>query len=61
MKRTLAFLLITAGTISLIPPQAALGLPELRWLSRYSIPGEVLLAMALLLLGHQILGGRQEL
>ena len=56
MKKALGILFLLIGTWSLIAPQASLGLPQLRWLSRHSFPGEVFAGMVLASIGYYLLG-----
>jgi hypothetical protein len=56
VRRALGFILLIPGAWCLIAPQANLGLPELRFLSRHvflgqSLVGAMLLAAAYFLLG----------
>ena len=56
MKRSIGFALILIGAWALIAPQANLGLPELRWLSKGTFPGEALVGMVLFCLAYYLLG-----
>ena len=56
MKRVAAFILFVPGVWSLIAPQANLGLPQLRFLSRYAFPGESLVGAVLLAAAYFLLG-----
>ena len=56
MRRVAGAVLLFLGTWALIVPQANLGLPALRWMSRYTFAGEVLAGILLLGVGHYLLG-----
>jgi hypothetical protein len=58
MRKIAGFILLALGAWALIAPQANLGLPELRWLSRHTFPGEVLAGIVLFGLGYYLLGRR---
>ena len=56
MRKILGFLLFVPGAWGLIAPQANLGLAQLRWMSRYSFPGEALAGIAILACAYYFLG-----
>jgi hypothetical protein len=56
VRRTIGIVLLVPGALALIVPQANLGLTELRWMSRYSFPGEALVGIAILALAYSLLG-----
>jgi hypothetical protein len=56
MRRVAGVVLLFLGTWALIVPQANLGLPALRWMSRHTFAGEVLAGILLLGVGHYLLG-----
>ena len=58
MRKIAGFILLALGAWALIAPQANLGLPELRWLSRHTFPGEVLAGIVLFGFGYYLLGRR---
>ena len=60
MRKVVGVVLLVLGVWALIAPQANLGLPELRWISRYSFPGEVLSGILLLGVAHYLLGNPQR-
>jgi hypothetical protein len=60
MRKVVGVVLLVLGVWALIAPQANLGLPELRWISRYSFPGEVLSGILLLGFAHYLLGNPQR-
>ena len=56
MRRAVGFILLVPGAWSLIAPQANLGLPELRFLSRHVFPGQSLAGAILLAAAYFLLG-----
>jgi hypothetical protein len=56
MRKITGLLLLVLGAWALIAPQANLGLPELRWLSRHTFPGEALIGIVLFGVGYYFLG-----
>jgi hypothetical protein len=60
MRKVVGVVLLFLGIWALIAPQANLGLPELRWISRYAFPGEVLSGILLLGVAHYLLGNPQR-
>jgi hypothetical protein len=56
MRKVVGVVLLILGIWALIAPQANLGLPELRRISRYAFPGEVLSGILLLGVAHYLLG-----
>lgn len=55
MRKLAGCCLFAAGFWMLVSPQAAVGLKELQWLSRYAFPGEVLAGIAVLVLAYWLL------
>jgi hypothetical protein len=60
MSRLGSFVFLFLGAGALIAPQANLGLPELRWLSRYSFAGEAFIGVVLLGVGYYLLGSSRR-
>ena len=60
MRRLLGITLLLAGSWGLISPQANLGLPALRWISKYSFAGETLIGVALLGTSYYLLGAKSK-
>jgi hypothetical protein len=60
MQRLCAIPLLAAGMWGLISPQAELGLPMLRWMSKYTFPGEVLIGICALGLAYYLFGSERE-
>lgn len=58
MKKLVGLVLFLAGAWALIAPQANLGLPELRWISRHAFPGEAIVGMLALGLAYVLLGSK---
>jgi len=58
VKKLAGLALLLAGAWALIAPQANLGLPELRWISRHAFPGEAILGMLALGLAYVLLGSK---
>ncbi len=56
IRRVLSIVLLLVGSCGLIAPQANLGLPALRWISRYAFPGETLAGVVLLGGAYFLLG-----
>ena len=56
MRKIAGALFLALGAWALIAPQADLGLPQLRWLSRHTFPGEVLAGIVLFGVGYYLLG-----
>lgn len=48
MSKAAGVSLSILGSIMFIPPQANLGLQQLRWMSKYSFPGEIVVAIVVL-------------
>ncbi|MDR3751601.1 MAG: hypothetical protein P4K94_08965 [Terracidiphilus sp.] len=58
MRKGIGYALLVAGVIALIVPQANLGLQELRWISRFTFPGEVMAGIGILGVAYYLLGNR---
>jgi hypothetical protein len=56
MKRLTGIVLLFIGGWFLVAPQANLGLQELRWMSRDTLPGEALAGSLLLAIGYLLIG-----
>jgi hypothetical protein len=59
MLKCIGAMLTAIGGVLFIPPQAILGVNELKWAYRYSFPGEVLVAICTLCLGLYIYNFRR--
>lgn len=57
-RRAIGVILLPLGVWCLVVPQANLGLPALRWLSRYSFPGEAFAGMVVLIVAYLLLALR---
>jgi hypothetical protein len=60
MKRILGITLLLVGSWGLISPQANLGIPALRWISKYSFAGETLIGVVLLGTSYYLLGAQSK-
>jgi hypothetical protein len=59
-RKLLGSTFLLAGSWGLISPQANLGLPALRWISKYSFTGETLIGVVLLGTAYYLLGTRSK-
>jgi hypothetical protein len=57
-RRAIGAILLPVGIWGLVVPQANLGLPALRWLSRYAFPGEAFAGMVVLIVAYILLALR---
>jgi hypothetical protein len=60
MKRLIGFFLLITGAWALIVPQANLGLPALRWISRYTFPGEAFVGALAITVAYLFLGSKTD-
>ena len=55
MRRLLGWILFLAGAWMLVSPQALTGLEQLRWMHRYTFPGEVLAGVVVMAAAYFLL------
>jgi hypothetical protein len=55
-KKIVGWILFALGAWMMIVPQAILGLDQLKWLARYAFPGEMLLAIVILMAAYYLIG-----
>ena len=55
IRTVVGWVTFAAGSWMLVSPQALIGLEQLRWMHRYSFPGEVLLGIALFGVAYSLL------
>jgi hypothetical protein len=60
MRRIAGYILTILGSLMFVPPQANLGVKELRWMHDYAFPGEVLAAILILSVGLFLLDIKLE-
>ncbi len=56
MSKILGWLLFVIGAWMMISPQALLGLDQLKWMAHYAFPGEMLLAIVVLMAAYYLIG-----
>lgn len=61
MRKVLGWILLLAGSWMLISPQALLGLPQLKWMSNYAFPAEVLLGILVVSISYYLIDFKIDL